>query len=307
MTGDSNVRVLYILGTGRCGSTVLSNLVGSSDRYVSVGEIYYIWDRGFQENRLCGCGRRFLDCEFWQAVVSAAEIDSLAAKHGLEIREASIRTRNALQPGSRQAIGEFQELVERLYRAVLELSGADVIVDSSKFPVYGDMLAKTKRIEVSGLLMVRDPRAVAYSRSRRKKLRPDHAEDVGPAYFQRHGVLRSATTWVAWNLLAELKWRDRKNRFAVLRYEDFVANPDGAFEFIGEIFGIAIDPPKLDKTTYAVSRSHALSGNPVRFDHGALALKPDDEWVDGMPTWRKVAISVLTFPVLPRYGYIASR
>lgn len=306
MTVDAGIPVLYVLGTGRCGSTVFSNLVGSSEGYVSVGEIYYIWDRGLLENRLCGCGIRFFDCDFWQSVINAAGIAPSAARRGLAIRETSARTRNALRPGTDEDIGEFQDLLGRLYRAVLEVSGKKVIVDSSKFPVYGEILAEVEGIEVSGLHMVRDPRAVAYSRARQKRLRPDHAEDVGPAYFQQQGMLRSGSTWLGWNLLAEVKWRDRQDRFDRVRYEDFVANPDDAFGMIGNSFGIDVNPPKLDSNTYSVRQSHTLSGNPMRFASGPLALRADQEWVDAMPRLRKLAVSLLSLPLLARYGYMGS-
>lgn len=299
---DGSTSVIYILGTGRCGSTVLSNLVGSSPGYVSVGEIYYIWDRGFQENRRCGCGERFLDCPFWREVVDGAGISAAEAARGLSIREQSARTRNALMSGSE--LEEFHSLLGRLYRAVRSVSGGAVIVDSSKFPVYSRVLAGTPDLDTFGLLLVRDPRAVAFSRSRLKRLWPEQAEDAGPAYFKQQGVIRSASTWLGWNLLAEFKWRNHPDRFARVRYEDFVKDPYPVFELIGESSGVSVRPAQAGANTFNVGPSHALSGNPVRFSTGPLELRADKEWTVSMPRSRRLAISLMTLPLLPRYGYL---
>ena len=56
------VRVLFIGGLGRSGSTLLDRMLGQLDGVWSVGELVHIWQRGLQENNLCGCGRRFRDC-----------------------------------------------------------------------------------------------------------------------------------------------------------------------------------------------------------------------------------------------------
>src|SRR5216683_3159286 len=66
------VRVLYIAGTGRSGSTLLANTLGQVKGVFNAGEIRYLWQRGMLENRLCGCSRHFMDCPFWQEVVREA-------------------------------------------------------------------------------------------------------------------------------------------------------------------------------------------------------------------------------------------
>jgi len=53
----SRTRVLYILGWGRSGSTVLGNILGEIDGFFSAGELHYLWERSLVEGRACGCGR----------------------------------------------------------------------------------------------------------------------------------------------------------------------------------------------------------------------------------------------------------
>ena len=58
-TVDQQLKVLYIAGEGRSGSTILGNILSQIDGFFSVGEMHHIWDRGFIENWRCSCGATF--------------------------------------------------------------------------------------------------------------------------------------------------------------------------------------------------------------------------------------------------------
>ncbi len=49
--------------------------------------------------------------------------------------------------------------------------------------------------------------------------------------------------------------------------------------------------------------SHTVSGNPNRFETGAVALRTDREWQKSMKPRDRALVSALTFPLLRRYGY----
>jgi len=295
-------QVLYILGSGRSGSTILANILGSCPGIVSVGELYYIWDRGFEQNRRCGCGEWFNECEFWTAVTSRAAIDGETARDGLRLRGELARTRSVLK-SSPSLSNEFGSLIRSIYDSIAAVSGADVIVDSSKHPAYGNVVAATAGIDTSGLLLIRDPRAVAYSWARRRP-QPDKP---GEAYMATHGLVHSTAMWVAWNSLSEILWRNRTGSFARMRYEDFVSVPDQVLGDIGRLIGVSLAPPKTDDGAFVVSNSHTLSGNPVRFKTGPVFLRPDQEWTVEMPRGRRVAVAMLSIPWLARYGYLGPK
>ncbi len=78
----NKVKVLYILGAWRSGTTLLDRLLGQVKGFFSTGEIKVIWDRVFGhvwglgeysgEDVLCGCGIPFKSCPFWTGVFRQA-------------------------------------------------------------------------------------------------------------------------------------------------------------------------------------------------------------------------------------------
>ena len=66
---DEKTTVLFIAGSSRSGSTLLSNILGQVEGFCAVGELAQIWQRGLIEDRLCGCGVRFNQCALWREVL----------------------------------------------------------------------------------------------------------------------------------------------------------------------------------------------------------------------------------------------
>ena len=66
------VRVLYLTGSGRSGTTVINSILGQLGGAFAGGELRYLWRRGVVENHLCGCGRTFDECPVWKCAVMAA-------------------------------------------------------------------------------------------------------------------------------------------------------------------------------------------------------------------------------------------
>src|SRR5439155_8900119 len=69
---DGRVPVVLIAGTGRSGSTLVGGVLGNVPGCFYAGEVRFIWDRGLEENRLCGCGVRFRECPVWRSILDDA-------------------------------------------------------------------------------------------------------------------------------------------------------------------------------------------------------------------------------------------
>jgi hypothetical protein len=197
-------------------------------------------------------------------------------------------------------LGEYLPRLQRLYQAVQETTGSRMIVDSSKFPTYGRVLEMTPGIDLYVVHLVRDPRAVAYSWLR-KKPQPD--TDKLP-YMLQMNTVKSSLLWDAWNASSEAFWRGFSGRYMRLRYEDFVEKPRRVLK---DILSMLHEDTRgltfVGERDVELRVSHTVSGNPNRFQTGVVRLQPDNEWIHRMKLRDKMLVTLLTLPLLAKYGY----
>ncbi len=308
------VHMLYIGGYTRSGSTMFNRLLATIDDHLAVGEVWHIWRVGLQENQLCGCGVPIRSCPFWTEVFDTAfgGFEKVETDKMMRLWN-SVQDRKYLPylvfphlrpPAYARRLERYQRILGRLYRAIRDVSGASLIVDSSKLASYAFMLGEVDELKIDGIQLVRDSRATAYS-WQRKKLRPEvHWEE---RYMERYSLAKSAFEWNSMHTLLALAMR-RFDRHVVLRYEDLTADPAGTVEQLAGAFEADWSRPPWDETGRGVEFGidHTIGGNPNRFSSGRAVIRTDDAWREQMPRWQQAAMSAMTLPVLARYGYLSS-
>lgn len=298
--------VVAIAGTGRSGSTLLDRLIGGFGGCASCGEIEYLWQRGLLNGERCGCGQPVALCPFWRAVLDraygTAHLRSLAeaALDFLDPVNRNRHIRSLLRGGlrsERQAVSELW--LTPLYRAVAEVSGSDIVVDSSKHPSYVTLLALTQSLDVRLLHIVRDSRAVSHAWSR-PKLRPEIGD--GTTLMPRFSMLKSATDWLSYNAFFErLGRRLGEDRYLRLRYEDLASAPLETLEVVRTWLGL--EQTGARAATFDLPPGHTVSGNPMRFETGPVTIRPDTAWQREMNPLARLSVGLVTYPMQRRYGY----
>ncbi|MDP9457480.1 MAG: sulfotransferase [Actinomycetota bacterium] len=308
---SEKIKVLYIAGSGRSGSTILHNLLGQIEGFFPVGEFVYVWNRLVNDGT-CSCGARFRECEVWGPVLKRAfgGPQGVDARSMARIQRTSTRPRHIplmLAKSGENLLRlrwteEYRDALGRFYREISNVTGSRVIVDSSKLPLYGRVLGEVPGVERYVVHLVRDPRAVAYSWQRKKKSTP---AGRNLAYMPRHHPVESSLEWDLCNVAAEGLREDAHGRYLMLRYEDFVEEPRPAVERILQLLGE--EPRSLpfvsERKVQLRGPNHNVGGNPSRFRTGVVELSPDAEWVKSTKrgAWRLV--TALTLPFLARFGY----
>ncbi|MET8089257.1 sulfotransferase [Micromonospora sp. NPDC005220] len=303
----SRVRVLYLAGSGRSGSTLVTTVLGQMPGFFAAGELRYLWRRGILENRPCGCGSPVADCPLWARVradLTDADPAGIAARLAQRLRlrglPALLRRHRRGQPPVSGHPDDTQ--LARLYASIAAhaLSEGGVIVDSSKLPPYGALLGSLPGIDLYVLHVVRDPRATAYSWRRRRPL-DGGADD---RLMSRPPVGKAALLWLVWNTATVRLWGSRDDRYLRVRYEDFVADPAGATARIARFVGATPDElPFPTPTTVRLAPTHSVAGNPSRHRTGLVDVVADTEWVTGLPIRAYAVVTGLTAVALRRFGY----
>jgi hypothetical protein len=303
------MKVLYVAGFGRSGSTILGNILGQLDGFFHAGEVFALWYRLPDDDPVCGCGAPIKECSVWRSIFretfgNLADPQAKTMLRSHAGRNRSIYLPLMLFPGGRKILGfwtkEHARHLQKLYWAIRERARAKVIIDSSKLPSYGCVLDMMSSIDLYVVHLIRDARAVTYSWLR-DKLREDTGEPMA-----RYSAVGSSLRWNVQNLAAELLWRRHPDRYLMLRYEDFVRSPNRALRRILDLIGErSAAMPLVNDHIVHLDATHTIDGNPSRVRTGDVAVGLDNEWASHMEARQKILTTSLTWPLLKHYGYPA--
>lgn len=300
------MKVLYIAGAGRSGSTLLEMILGNVPGFFSIGEARFFWQYLQKDDIKCGCGNLIAECAFWSKVIKHLNNNTLVNFSDVAVRAAKVdRTRNMLlrhfPKNLLQSSGDFAQAISYLYDAIWEKSGYQVIVDSSKVPSHLYLLLKKSCIDIRVIHLVRDGRAVAYSWSKRQK--EELAVEQKKAQMPKKTALLALLVWMVENLLTA-QFKSKAKHYQVLRYEDFVKEPQIELQKTLSELELDGDLSILDTNSFYLPPTHSVGGNPIRFANSQMEISLHEEWRKRMrPTTKKI-LSAVGYQVLNHYNYI---
>ncbi len=274
-----------------------------------MGEVVHLWKRGIIGDEMCGCGTRFSECSFWRAVGEQAfgGWDSVDVDDVLALQDALDRQRHMWKTtrplgATRNAVLRYTSYFRAVYRAAAAVSGADIVVDSSKHASLAVALGNDPQIDLRVLHLVRDSVAVAYSWSKEV----DYVDaGKGKRNMVRFSAPRASALWMSNNALVQLVRVAGKPTYR-LRYEDFVRTPTAAIRDMWKALGLpgSYDVDLAQPGGVVLERGHSIGGNRMRFKPGPVIIRADEAWRSEMPTRQRRVVKALTFPVRSSFGYI---
>lgn len=130
-------RVLYVLGYGRSGSTMLGMALGQHPGMVNLGEISalrrFVPGPTYRPPRACGCLQQLDQCPYWTGVARRLGSMERLARADISVSPTMGWRRYApWLPEPSDELARWAEAAAALYRAALEEANAAVAVDTSK-------------------------------------------------------------------------------------------------------------------------------------------------------------------------------
>jgi len=299
------IKVIYIMGYGRSGSTVLSTILGSHPDVASLGELVLLYHR-WSEGDTCACSRTYDRCPFWSRVreaharaVAPERVDELTS-YSLRVEKLSSMPLLILSLLPRKTLSGYRKHMHALFLSLSDISRKRILVDSSKSvpKILGRVLGMKKicGFDMGIIHLVRDGRGVMYSRL---KCRNEMEETHG-----KLGPYRACLNWLTTNFLSKLLgiayFRGKVLR---VNYEDFVMEPARELRRIGSFFDIDFDGTINDlEQGRDFMVGHVTGGNRVR-KMGAIKLKKDFEWHEKLPLQHRVIFNTFVWPLSKLFGF----
>ncbi|MGB6153691.1 MAG: sulfotransferase, partial [Pricia sp.] len=304
MQRNNPIKLIYVAGYGRSGTTLLDIAIGQQDGVFAAGEVTALPRHVWANDEFCACRKTVSECEFWGPVVrrwqEGRDNDAMPVFGNL-----LARTEYLFSPArflsrfrSSRQYQSFGEQTGALFEQIAQSSGANVIVDSSKLPGRAASMLSMPGVEIYLVHVVRDGRGVAWSMMKPYSVQVEAGIQkelkAKPLWF-------TAARWLMVNLATEiLRLRLPRDRSIRVRYEDFVADPEAT---VKRIMALACREYVRPAHGGEVMRpQHQVAGSRHRMQD-EIRIKKDVGWKAKMPRAKQAAFSILAAPLLWRYGY----
>ena len=279
--------ILCLLGTTRCGSTLLQSVLASDSGAIPLGEISRAQEM-LERDARCICGAKLAACPFWApALNDLRRVAPLAAwsKSSWLERMNSLRGGLAAMTGLRFLAAQAElESAQAMGDALARLSksaGGSLFIDTSKDPSEFLRLTLLPSLSLVPVHLIRDPRAVAWSGFRRT--------GTDPVVIARHWArLNRAIAWLR-PLTGAYSWQ-------VVRYEDFCRDPRSVANRLLTAAG--------SRREFGHQKeNHALGGSPGFSLAGSSAIVLDERWKAEMPEALQQRIIQMIDGTARKFGY----
>jgi hypothetical protein len=228
-------KVIYVMGQGKSGSTILGVALGNCTDIFFAGELC---------NWLMTEGRPVLGgserIQFWLDV--SKNVDNGSDLFGPEAFKYLERGQAAYRidrwRARRRLRRRYRQVTENLYRSIASRAGATHVVDTSHLPLRARELQNMEGIDLYLIFLVREVEGIVASHTRHVK-RHDTAKRR-LRFFTVNGHL-----WWTYLLSIVVFLRHPPDRRLLLRHEDFIAHPEGVLREVLDFAGSDSEIPDL--------------------------------------------------------------
>jgi len=300
------IKILYIMGRGHSGSTVLDAILGNSAQVESVGELVSSITK---PERKCSCGVLIKECSYWQKVKNSFEVSGLDWDSDLQdlVNQAHLKNifKTILANPAAIWVKKLVQAQAVLFKAILDNSNKTVLVDSSKELTRAVFLLRFfKNAKVVHL--IRNPEGTLASDMHRiksgtgitilrKNIRSDKLEPLLMTF--------RAFAWLIGNGLAEFVSLAFPNRVLRIRYEDLSTDTKNTLERIAGFMDLDLDEvieSVISKEELSIG--HNIGGNHMRLK-GKFVFNPRAGSKRPLGQKYKLMATVICWPLMLAYGY----
>ena len=271
------INVIYLLGAGRSGTTLLATLLNSHKDIETLGEMHQFFEF-LDDKKNCSCGESLKTCHEWKAAVNSLESNLNFKKKFVEKEEKHSKIPELL--AGKTADRMYLNIQEEIFSEIQKHRPNKWYLDSSKYIARYLLLKKSKKLNIKGIYVVRDPRGVVHSFQ--KKVQTSKKPLSAILYYNTI------------NLFAEIAYR-MDNDILKIRYEDLVEKPEETLSCIySHIFDGKTD---VEKLAQFFEIPHIVGGNRMRTSQ-KIQLKKDDQWIKNILRYKQIIYYYLCYPFM---------
>jgi hypothetical protein len=285
------VKLIYIMGAGRSGTTALATFLGTNNDIQVLGEMHQLFEH-IHELIPCSCGKTLKKCDYWSKV-----LEHLPQKEFIEVNDLknicqsvekhTMIIHHLLNGNNFKKAKQYLPFLENIFTSCNQVNGKPVLLDSSKYISRALALRNIENIDLKVIYMVRDSRGVVNSFSKQVQT--------------SRGTISSILYYLIVNLAAQIVcWTGLRGKYIKVRYEDMMEHPDDFFKKLEKFLG-----SDLKKTCELVASrgdfktGHLIGGNRLK-KNKTIKFKADVKWNLSQSRMKQFLIYICTFPIMVR-------
>ncbi len=300
------MKLLYIAGMSRSGTTILERTLRDRDNVYSVGELRranFLLIQKYQglENitvtENCSCGKNLAQCELWSSIPgemndkpSPTNSSNRTQRLLFEICSlifplSILRLIGKLLPFSRfHNIIHLGENYIDICHSVAKKTNSTIIVDSSKNLHHFLLLRAVAPETVKLIFVVRNGRAVANSATKPNRISNPY-NNIGLTDRQT-AIKHIASSWTRVNIAGRiLIMLLRPSTSSIIKYEDFCNNSDIAINDLFRKMKLFKLPAANKHKSELAKTEHSIGGSPSRHSANSKVITVDNSW---QKTWTDI-------------------
>lgn len=273
-------KLIYLLGTGRSGTTVMATVLGAHPKILAVGEMHQFLDH-IVEGKSCSCGANVNSCVFWSTVIGNLNEIRNNVKAVQSISNSKERHRNIpLLLRTKKKDHEYLNVHNRILNESFNSTTKEYLLDSSKYIARYLLLRRSDKLDVKGVYVVRDVRGVI--NSFKKNVQTSRSPISTMIYYCLVNMFGQLICWKDSNIIR-------------IKYEDFVENSGPTLAKIYAHVGIVEENDIMNENVFKVP--HIIGGNRLKHQN-EVVIRKDEKWKKTMPRYKQILYYFLALPFM---------
>ncbi|MDT0606241.1 sulfotransferase [Croceitalea rosinachiae] len=277
---SNRVSLIYLLGAGRSGTTLLATVLNNHPKIKTLGEMHQFFEH-LEHSRPCSCGVPLNVCDNWSPIIEelgytkkdVVDIIKLTKKKQKHKNILTLLLFNKSQP-------EYIKIQNSIFEKINNKLGDKWLLDSSKYIARYLMLKQSEINKIKGIYMVRDVRGVINSFS--KKVQTTKTPVSTIVYYYLINFFGQIVCWLDKDVIK-------------VKYENFTENTEETLvEIYNHIFDLDLQGYQLEET-YEIP--HIVGGNRLK-SSGKIRIKIDDKWKKNISRPKQIIYYILSFPLM---------
>jgi hypothetical protein len=283
------INLIYLLGAGRSGTTVIATILGNHDQITTLGEMHQFYEH-IIDNKVCSCGKQLEECTFWASILkqfpdeifkNLDEIQNLSTK--LESHSSVLLYLFGLSNTTK--LNSYNLYQEKIFTEIQNKVKTTYLLDSAKYIGRNLSLRKNKSINLKTIYVVRDVRGVINSFSKNVQ--------------SSRNPLSTIMYYLIINFASEIVYRfTSKKRMIKVNYENFINPSTFEIDRIAKFLNLELNELKNKiKSSEDFEIGHIIGGNRLK-SNKHVKIKADNEWKTKQSRALKSIYYLLCFPFM---------